>query len=273
MERKRCPKCGETKRIADFYKDSSKSSGLQSYCKKCVRIARERNTSIHSNEWYRQRDLSQPKSCSRCGKELTLADFYHHRKMEDGFAYTCKECAAERDRKKYASLHTPKWYKEQDLTKPKQCLVCHKWLILADFNHERGTKDGFAYTCKQCVSADPKRIYRGLHRRKNCHLTVDEFKDWYINEPKICCHCGILEKHLEYATYIPKKYRLRLEIERIKNKSGYRLGNIALACRACNHIHVHGITFEHTNQIGQKYFKPMWQKILMKKGIGVNIFS
>jgi hypothetical protein len=35
MEQKRCPKCGETKSVNEFYKHSRSTDGLQSYCKEC----------------------------------------------------------------------------------------------------------------------------------------------------------------------------------------------------------------------------------------------
>ena len=40
MEAKRCSHCGESLPLADFARDSSKSSGLRSHCRKCVSMLR-----------------------------------------------------------------------------------------------------------------------------------------------------------------------------------------------------------------------------------------
>ena len=42
MDKKRCPKCEDTKSLEKFYKDSSKKDGYASHCKVC-RKERERN--------------------------------------------------------------------------------------------------------------------------------------------------------------------------------------------------------------------------------------
>jgi hypothetical protein len=37
-EAKRCPKCGETKSVGEFYRDSREKDGLQSRCKPCKKV-------------------------------------------------------------------------------------------------------------------------------------------------------------------------------------------------------------------------------------------
>lgn len=47
LDVKRCPKCGETKERAEFYRDASKRDGLRSLCKACCRRYRTANPEKH----------------------------------------------------------------------------------------------------------------------------------------------------------------------------------------------------------------------------------
>lgn len=50
MTEKRCPKCGETKKANEFYRDRSSPDGLQGRCRRCHREAmnesRAKKTSV-----------------------------------------------------------------------------------------------------------------------------------------------------------------------------------------------------------------------------------
>lgn len=49
MKDKRCPKCGETKKLLDFHRDRSRKNGRCSWCKSCT-IARERKNYAENRE-------------------------------------------------------------------------------------------------------------------------------------------------------------------------------------------------------------------------------
>ena len=84
-----------------------------------------------------------------------------------------------------------------------------------------------------------------LMRTSGKFETKEIFLDWYNNQEKKCCYCGVKEKDLkEYFNQNNKQYKEArqrgqyLEIERIvtapKNKNVYSEDNCALVCYICN---------------------------------------
>ncbi|GAI58637.1 unnamed protein product, partial [marine sediment metagenome] len=138
-------------------------------------------------------------------------------------------CKAWRERnKEHIRLHKKEWYESN---RPR---------IKARYK-ERYKRN------RKKVSRNPLQIYRLFYMRKKyvpIKMTVEEFVNWYNSKPKVCCYCGIPENSLKYLDYIPKKHRMRLQIERINNEKRYELDNIALACRTCNILHLKPFTFK-----------------------------
>ena len=89
---KRCWKCGETKSESEFYKNRSRSDGLDSCCKKCnnsrkrVRVNRDRYvlgkkvySKLHLAQIREYVDNVKRKGCSSCGYDrcLSALEFHH----------------------------------------------------------------------------------------------------------------------------------------------------------------------------------------------------
>lgn len=53
MNEKRCPQCGETKPLTEFYKNASRKDGLSVYCKQCIK---------ENSHEYHQRNKDQQKN-------------------------------------------------------------------------------------------------------------------------------------------------------------------------------------------------------------------
>lgn len=77
--------------------------------------------------------------------------------------------------------------------------------------------------------------------RKKGFGTIENFYNWYINQQKFCCYCGIPESLLQEYFYNPnlskRKRGKKLEIERIltdKDNNSYSIENCSLACYVCN---------------------------------------
>lgn len=77
--------------------------------------------------------------------------------------------------------------------------------------------------------------------RKKGFGTIEIFYNWYKNQPKFCCYCGIPESLLQEYFSIPdlskRKRGKKLEIERIladKDNNSYSIENCSLACYVCN---------------------------------------
>ncbi|MCI0705425.1 MAG: hypothetical protein L0241_30565 [Planctomycetia bacterium] len=80
-----------------------------------------------------------------------------------------------------------------------------------------------------------KSRWNNLNRRskeKNITCcTFNEFQEWYDKEPKVCRYCGIEEAFL--SKYLEGN-KTSLHIDRMQNNKGYIVGNMGLACHACN---------------------------------------
>ncbi len=80
-----------------------------------------------------------------------------------------------------------------------------------------------------------KSIRRRSDGRHELFCDLNEFRQWYSAETKVCCYCGIEEEFLRlYCTRIASTRSLH--VDRVNNNSGYVLGNMRFACYNCNSI-------------------------------------
>jgi hypothetical protein len=88
---KRCSVCGIEKPNADFYKDRSRSDGLEYRCKKCSDELQKRITN-HKLDKYRS-------NCAKCGESrLYLIDFHHIDPKQKLFTIGESNCSVKRTR-------------------------------------------------------------------------------------------------------------------------------------------------------------------------------
>lgn len=102
--------------------------------------------------------------------------------------------------------------------------------------------------------------------------SIRSFYDWYKNEKKSCCYCGIdeidLKKFFEFNQTSKRTQRGKsLEIERIltdKNNNKYNKINCALACYVCNNAKSDLIYYKDFEPIA-KGINLFWQAQLKKE--------
>ena len=90
--RKTCSKCGESKDLALFYRQASRSDGYASWCKSCSDENRAKN-----RKSMKRRRIATPatKVCSKCKVEKRASDFTPLKGSGDGLYSYCKACKAE----------------------------------------------------------------------------------------------------------------------------------------------------------------------------------
>lgn len=126
-----------------------------------------------------------------------------------------------------------------------------------------------------------KEYKQGLEKRNKleefndkCKVGLFKFVDWYLDEKKKCCYCGVpeseLSKYFNGSTQTEKACNRDrgpwLEVERLytspENKNIYNEDNCALACYICNNA--------KSDFISAEDFKPIAQAIhLFWKNKGV----
>lgn len=97
MRSKKCSKCNKRKLVKDFHKDSSKSDGFRSYCKKCnneyTKIWRKNHRAICNEwykDWYKRNKLDKIREYGLLSNyNITLEEY---RKLLEGQNGVCKIC-------------------------------------------------------------------------------------------------------------------------------------------------------------------------------------
>lgn len=91
---------------------------------------------------------AKTKTCTKCGRELPISEFYAKAGSKDGLQTICKECHNEASRRSRAKAQA----QAQEGPKPKTkiCSKCGRELPLIRFGKNAGTKDGLQYWCKEC---------------------------------------------------------------------------------------------------------------------------
>lgn len=145
-----CPKCQIEKQIKDFSKDSSRTSGRGSHCKKC--------TAIRANKYYRAHQSEREKYRQKNKKRMARYYQVHKRK-------------ASRKAKDYYRIH-----KEEIKERSKQYYTAHKVeqkikrLEYRELNKQKRAE----YNKKYYQTLRGKEIKRnGRHKRRTAFIITD----------------------------------------------------------------------------------------------------
>lgn len=117
----------------------------------------------------------------------------------------------------------------------------------------------------------PSGVYVNLRsvnkckNRRQVHITKEEFVDWYNVQERVCVYCSIPEKHVLLLPEHNIMRRPRLAIDCKNNDLGYVLGNLVLACGRCNFLKSNVFTYDEFKDIGDRYVKPKWMKLVEDK--------
>lgn len=92
---KRCPKCKEVKNETDFARNSSKKDGLNSNCKACQKITKDKHY-INNKTSYKEKskqqkhkiikqimEVKQSLACIKCGNNHPAVLDFHHRNPKE----------------------------------------------------------------------------------------------------------------------------------------------------------------------------------------------
>lgn len=95
------------------------------------------------------------KTCTRCGKELPIEDFYLKRGKPD---YKCKECTKKYNVEQARKRREAKMAQMNAGATTKVCKTCGRELPLDAFGGHAKTWDGKATVCKECMTAKLTKI-------------------------------------------------------------------------------------------------------------------
>ena len=156
----------------------------------------------------------------------------------------------------------------------KRCTNCKEIKPLTQFSRHRLSKDGHAWQCKQCNSeraklfrVSPRGIYtriRGralFEKKKPFNLDKECFVAWYNLQAKHCVYCGISEEDVILWQDNFNRHVRKLSVDCMINDVGYVIENLVLACERCNTIKGNMFSHEQMLEIGDKYVRPIWERL------------
>lgn len=150
---KRCPQCGETKRLADFVKNPQRKHGVHSYCKGCMRIASAKRVKARREARQQAVDDGAPTfQCTGCGEEKPISRFRYDARKPRGHSTRCKECTDRRDQ----AVHRRNAEERESQIATgliKNCTKCLLSKPVSDFRAEPRNKGGSSAYCTRCLKA------------------------------------------------------------------------------------------------------------------------
>jgi superfamily II helicase len=87
---KKCSMCFQEKPILDFYNNSSKKDGKQTFCKDCYKSYYKNWVEVRKES--PQTEFPQSKTCTECHVERPISQFGKRSAAKDKKMSVCKDC-------------------------------------------------------------------------------------------------------------------------------------------------------------------------------------
>lgn len=127
---------------------------------------------------------SSCKTCSKCGVEKRLDDFYRDKLKPDGRRSSCKACKPRVERKR------PKAYVSVE---DKRCSKCGTTKPSEQFYKNSGSKDRLASACKDCTDeARSKRSEEQTRKQRYKYtfgITLEDYERLFAQQRGRCAIC------------------------------------------------------------------------------------
>lgn len=178
------------------------------------------------------------KTCSKCGKELSLDNFYKKKKSKDGLYTECKGCSNERSKAwrkanpEYMNAYKVAWRKaNQDRVKAyrvawRKANPEHVRVHQAAWRKTRLDEELTAVRAWRKANLEKVRYYsQNRHARKlnlPHTLTLSQWEQIKKDFNNACCYCGE-EKPLHQEHFLA-----------LSKGGEYSSNNIIPACKSCN---------------------------------------
>jgi hypothetical protein len=197
---KLCPKCGETKRVSEFYKNKREKDGLNCYCKDCSKRRVKNYSQNNKKRNFEQGVRITKKCCLKCGRTKNAGEFYRDINKKDGLNQWCKACIKQYNkehkekRKKTMRKHRQKNkvnnLKTGIIITEKRCPKCGQVKSVDEFYKCAENQDGLSCWCKDCK----KRDYRQKGRLQRCkryrEYKIRNLIEGITIKEKHCSKCG-----------------------------------------------------------------------------------
>lgn len=177
---KRCSRCQEIKEITEFHQDRSRGDGISTKCKKCEYECRKLRRQKLQNRPADEIPITISKTCSKCGENKPVTQFYPELRNKDGYSQWCKLCNKKQGQAYHKKLAARSKSKIPSI-QTKHCPKCGGVKPASEFYKSVGKVDGHATICIKCTKSGHVNYLRKIADR--------EFEDIKPTGKKRCCMC------------------------------------------------------------------------------------
>lgn len=131
------------------------------------------------------------KTCSLCGVEKPLEEFYRAASTTDGRQARCKACHLHRARDYRRRLKAKNDLVPPDRDAPKRCPSCEDIKPGHDFHRNRSSPDGLHWVCRSCNGGGPYSRQAEQRRRfRRYAISPEEVATLLEVQDRACAICG-----------------------------------------------------------------------------------
>jgi hypothetical protein len=102
------------------------------------------------------------KTCTKCGVEKSLNDYYKNNTSKSGYNSVCKTCYKKRASERSKKIYQNKIILDKIIIKDKVCRICNSNKHISSFSKKKENKDGFRHECKIC-----RKLYEDKWKKEN----------------------------------------------------------------------------------------------------------
>lgn len=210
-----CVVCRIEKEIDNYKKTKNTVSGIDNRCISCEKEYMKNYRLKKKAVFKEPKDLTLPRTCTRCKVDKTLNDFARNQIDPQGKQTICKECICRYNKENYVN----KAILNSETEGFRQCKICQEIVEISDFPRVAACVGGRGHFCNQCNN-EKYRLYR-LENPEQAKASNDkslikynerkkEFYTWLQTQE--CVDCG-------YADY------RSLEFDHVKGEKSFGISN------------------------------------------------
>jgi len=179
-----CTHCETEKPLDEFYRNKRNSDGRSSWCKECANAAARKSSLRKKVAKVAPEGATKVKSktCTHCGTEKPLTEFFQNNWTPDGYSYRCQACILTSNRKRYLrkkAAPAPSANGAKPRAVSKVCTRCGTEKPLKEFTRNGLTRDGYSYWCHACQLAVIheiclQEIATASLTQQKCNLRIQE---------------------------------------------------------------------------------------------------
>jgi hypothetical protein len=173
------------------------------------------------------------KTCSKCGVDKPLNDYYKNNTSKSGYNSVCKTCYKKRASERSKKIYQNKIILDKIIIKDKVCRICNIKKNISLFDKKKENKDGYRNECKVC-----RKLYEYKWKIENPSNVKKNAKKYRDKEEKKEMHRKYAKEYVRNKTNTNVLYKLKTKIScRIREamrRKGFTKRNVTSQIIGCS---------------------------------------